>query len=195
MSNQGGVPAPFSFGPGEQRVVWGPSPQYAAQLTTHVTFDRYSMRLPQGFVFQSTPQELKQSPTAPGIHKESYSWVGPSMANGARGAMGAGVITLTGNGKVSPQELPQMFAILVSKMPVKAGLTGFRSDPPEQGQLAGRESIRAKFSASVMGIQVQGIAYLILDGDKRVIETCSLTPAGCTDPPADVLDACVLTMQ
>lgn len=190
---QPGAPkSPFSFGQSSPpSPVWGPNPQFTAQLPTRVTFDRFSMQLPQGFVVQSIPP----SPAKPGVSVQMFGWIGPMLPDGTRSVIEVDIAQAKGGPKATPGELPSLLPVLFTALRTNAQLMGLQNDPGERGQLAGREAIRAKFSGRMTGTRMHGIAYLVLDGGDRLIMMYCISPAGCMDPPRDVLEASFLTLQ
>jgi hypothetical protein len=149
------------------------------------------MQLPQGFVVQSIPP----SPAKPGVSVQMFGWIGPMLPDGTRSVIEVDIAQAKGGPKATPGELPSLLPVLFTALRTNAQLMGLQNDPGERGQLAGREAIRAKFSGRMTGTRMHGIAYLVLDGGDRLIMMYCISPAGCMDPPRDVLEASFLTLQ
>ena len=158
-------------------------------MTTNVSFDRYSLQLPAGFASQPVPPEALPA----GVRVKSYLWGGPQSLTGAA-VVGVDVIDIT-KGVVRPQELDLVLTKYLQTVQTATPMSAFSSDPAEKGQLAGKPSIRARFRGTVLGQPMSGMAYVLIDGDRRALRTFALCPEGHANPPIDLVEAAMLTLH
>ncbi|HVW37504.1 MAG TPA: hypothetical protein VHB99_09365, partial [Pirellulales bacterium] len=168
---------------------WTPNPAYAGQLPTKVAFDRYTLQLPPGFTPQPIPAEVPPA----GIRLQSHVWGGPPSLNGTA-MIGVDILDAS-QGIVRPHELDFILSKFLQTVQTATPLNAFRRDPAERGQLAGKASVRSRFSGTIMAIPVRGIAYITIDGNQRILRTFAICPTGHSNPTFEQLEAAILTLQ
>jgi len=144
--------------------VWAPDPQLAPQLTTNVTFDRYSLRLPEGFSVAKTPWNQEML----GVKVRNWFWASIPLPNGARHLIAAEVIEFTIDPERFAGDLEAELAQRLSWNTKPDRLSEFRHTAGERGQLAGIQFIRSSFSGSRNGVQIHGMLMLAMDGNRML---------------------------
>jgi hypothetical protein len=169
--------------------VWAPDPQFANQLPTKATCDRYSLDLPAGFTPQPVPAETQPA----GLRVHSQVWGGPQSPGGTA-MIGVDVIDST-LGPLRADELELALTTYLQTMQTIASLSGFQTEAVQHGQVAGKPCVRARFSGMALSVRLRGVAYIILDGDRRALRTFAACPSGHSNPTFEQIEAALLTLH
>ena len=170
--------------------VWEPDARHATGLTTHVTFDRYHLRLPEGY-FAPKPSSTAELLTT---KIQTWVWASERRPSGHRSLCLAEVYEFSVPPLRFVGDLEAQCSQLMSELRDHRGLSEFQAATAERGQIDGKQFIRSRFSGVLHGASVNGFVLIALEGNRMLqFEGTSFALPG--EPDFGLLEAAFLTFR
>jgi hypothetical protein len=145
--------------------VLSPDASLVNQLGPDVTFDRYSIRLPNGYAATNMPFS---APPPSGVQMRNWIWADAPAPDGTRHVITA-ILADSQNERHSNNLDGEMNAYLQGargKVPAGAALL---PGSTRKGQILGRPFGRVTYTIATPQVSLHSISYLGFDGDKRIL--------------------------
>ena len=168
--------------------IWTPDARFAAQLTTHVAFDRYSLQLPTGF----TAPKPSSTDHLLGTTLRTWIWASQPHPTGRRSVCFATVHEFSIPPERFVGDLAAQSSQLISNLRHRAGVTDLQVASAETGQLDRKQFIRTRFTGKLNGAPMNGFLLIAFEGNRMLeFEGTSFALPG--EPDFGLLEAAFLT--
>jgi hypothetical protein len=143
---------------------FSPDNSLVGQLGAEASFDRYSLRLPNGYAAMQLP--LSKPPPA-GVRITNWAWADSPASDGTRHVITA-VLAEMPNGRHSNNLDAEVKAYIEGARAEVGGAT-FVPGATTKGRLFGQPFARASYTVAAPQVTLHSITYLGFDGQSRMV--------------------------